>query len=289
MAWLCRALKVSRASFYRWRRPAGPSPRELRHRALVTAVTTMYSDEEGRAGRDQLTLMLNEKGVKVSAPTVGAIMRANGLRAVRTRAWKTTTVQDPQAKTAHIENHMLDADGKRDFTSTVPGTRLVGDITYLRTGEGWLYLATVIDLFSGMVIGWAMAEHMRASLCTAALQMARNHGHLNGPSVVFHSDRGTQYTSDEFQKWCAENSVTQSMGKVGVCWDNAVAENFFSHLKTEFYHHQRFASRLAARTGVMEYIEGWYNRRRPNRRAGGIPPAQAHTTYQTSAQKPLAA
>ena len=134
---------------------------------------------------------------------------------------------------------MLDDQGKRDFTSAVPGTRLVGDITYLRTGEGWLYLATVIDLFSGMVIGWSMAEHMRASLCTAALQMARNHGRFSEQAVVFHSDRGTQYTSEEFQKWCGTNGVTQSMGKVGECWDNAVAENFFSHLKTEFYHHER--------------------------------------------------
>ena len=248
MVWLCRALKVSRASFYRWRQPADPSPRAVRHRELVTAVTKLYNAEEGRAGRDQLTLLLNADGVRVSAPTVGAIMRENGLRAVRTQAWKKTTVQDPQAKTAHIKNHMLDAQGKRDFSSVVPGTRLVGDITYLRTGEGWLYLATVIDLFSGMVIGWAMAEHMPASLCTAALRMARSHGHLARDSAVFHSDRGTQYTSDEFQTWCADNGVTQSMGAVGVCWDNAVAENFFSHLKTEFYHHQRFGSRLAART-----------------------------------------
>lgn len=289
MVWLCRALKVSRASYYRWRKPSAPSPRAVRHQELVTAVTSLYTDEEGRAGRDQLTLILNEKGVKVSAPTVGSIMRANGLRAVRTQAWKTTTVQDPQAKTAHIENHMLDSEGKRDFTSSVPGTRLVGDITYLRTGEGWLYLATVIDLFSGMVIGWAMAAHMRVSLCTAALQMARNHGHLSGSSVIFHSDRGTQYTSDEFQNWCGSNGVTQSMGKIGVCWDNAVAENFFSHLKTEFYHHQRYGSRLAARTGVMEYIEGWYNRRRPNKRAGGTAPLTAHTAYKTSTRKPLAA
>ncbi len=289
MVWLCRALKVSRASYYRWRKPSVPSPRAVRHQELVTAVTSLYAAEEGRAGRDQLALMLNEKGVKVSAPTVGAIMRANGLRAVRTQAWKATTVQDPQARTAHIENHMLDSQGKRDFTSSVPGTRLVGDITYLRTGEGWLYLATVIDLFSGLVIGWAMAAHMRASLCTAALQMARNHGHLTGSSVIFHSDRGTQYTSDEFQNWCGSNGVTQSMGKVGVCWDNAVAENFFSHLKTGFYHHQRYGSRLAARTGVMAGIGAWYNRRRPNKRAGGIPPAKAHTQYQTRAHQPLAA
>ena len=164
----------------------------MRHEELVTAVTRLYTKESGRAGRDQLTRLLNAAGTKVSAPTVGAIMREHGLRAVRTQAWKKTTLQDPQAKTAHIENHMLDDEGKRDFTSAVPGTRLVGDITYLRTGEGWLYLATVIDLFSGMVIGWAMAEHMRASLCTAALRMARNHGHLVGGPVVFHSDRGTQ-------------------------------------------------------------------------------------------------
>jgi putative transposase len=289
VVWLCRALKVSRASFYRWRKPAGPTPRAVRHEELTSAVTGLYEAEAGRAGRDQLTLLLNARGVRVSAPTVGAIMRENGLRAVRTRAWKKTTLQDPQARTAHIENHMLDAQGKRDFASTVPGTRLVGDITYLRTGEGWLYLATVIDLFSGMVTGWAMAEHMRASLCTAALRMARNHGHFAEHSVVFHSDRGTQYTSDEFQRWCASNNVTQSMGAVGVCWDNAVAENFFSHLKTEFYHHERFGSRLAARTAVMDYIEGWYNRRRPNRRAGGIPPATAHAAHQTSVQEPLAA
>jgi putative transposase len=289
VVWLCRALKVSRASFYRWRKPAVPSPRAVRHEELATKVTDLYTKEAGRAGRDQLTLLLNAAGTKVSAPTVGAIMRENGLRAIRTQAWKRTTLQDPQAKTAHSENHMLDDQGKRNFTSTVPGTRLVGDITYLRTGEGWLYLATVIDLFSGMVIGWSMAEHMRASLCTAALRMARNHGHFDGHSVIFHSDRGTQYTSEEFQKWCGTNKVTQSMGKVGVCWDNAVAENFFSHLKTEFYHHHRFGSRLAARTAVMTYIEGWYNRRRPNRRAGGIPPATAHTNHHTSAQEPLAA
>lgn len=291
-------LKVPRASFYRWRNPAGPSPRALRHQELVTAVTGLYAKEKGRAGRDQLTLMLNTAGIPVSAPTVGAIMRRQGLRAVRTTAWKKTTVQDPQARTAHISNHMLDEDGTRNFTSTTPGTKLVGDVTYLRTGEGWLYLATVIDLCTGMVIGWSMAEHMRASLCTAALRMARDHGYLadgeeadrkNVPGVVFHSDRGTQYTSQEFQAWCAGNSLTQSMGAVGVCWDNAVAENFFSHLKTEFYHHERFTSRLAARTAVMDYIEGWYNRRRPNRRAGGTPPLTALTAYQTRAQEPLAA
>lgn len=286
---MCRTLKVSRASFYRWRRPVGPSPRTVRHEALVEAVTSKYHEAEGRAGRDQLTRMLNHDGISVSVTTVGAIMRQEGLRAVRTRAWKKTTEQDPQARTAHIDNQMLDEDGKRDFSSETPGTRLCGDITYLKTGEGWLYLATVIDLCTGMVIGWNMDAHMRASLCTGALAMARDHGYLHPDGAVFHSDRGTQYTSAEFQAWCAGNAVTQSMGKVGVCWDNSVAENFFSHLKTEFYHHHSFATRLAARTAVMDYIESWYNRKRPNVRAGHRTPAVALAAYQTRDQEPQAA
>jgi transposase InsO family protein len=286
---MCRSLKVSRASFYRWRNPKGPSKRAARHEKLVEAVTTKFEDAKGRAGRDQLMKMLQEDGIRVSAPTVGSIMRGKGLRAVRTRAWKKTTEQDPQAKTAHIRNHMLDADGNRDFSSGVPGSRLCGDITYLKTAEGWLYLATVIDLCTGMVIGWAMDKHMRTSLCTSALGMARDHGYLHADGAVFHSDRGAQYTSAEFQAWCAGNGITQSMGKVGVCWDNAVAENFFSHLKTEFYHHHGFGSRLAARTGVVEYIEAWYNRKRPNARAGGQAPAAALAVHQTRDQQPLAA
>lgn len=261
----------------------------MRHQTLVEAVAGKFNDAQGRAGRDQLTRMLNHDGISVSQPTVGAIMREQGLRAVRTRAWKKTTEQDPQAKTAHIENHMLDANGKRDFSSEVPGTRLCGDITYLKTGEGWLYLATVIDLCTGMVIGWNMDRHMRTELCTGALAMARDHGYLHADGAVFHSDRGTQYTSAEFQRWCTGNNVIQSMGKVGVCWDNAVAENFFSHLKTEFYHHHSFTSRLAARTSVMDYIESWYNRKRPNARAGHRPPAAALTTHQTHDQESLAA
>lgn len=286
---MCRRLPVSRPSFYRWRNRAVPSPRQRRHEALTEAVQTKYDETGGKAGRDQLTRLLNEDDVTVSVSTVGSIMRELGLRAIRTRAFKVTTQQDPQAKTAHIENHMLDEHGDRDFTSEVPGTRLCGDITYLRTGEGWLYLATVIDLHNGMIIGWAMDNHMRASLCTTAMEMARDHGFLHPDGTVFHSDRGAQYTSAEFQEWCSGNHVTQSMGKVGVCWDNAVAENFFSHLKTEFYHQYSFASRLAARTGVMDYIESWYNRKRPNARAGHQSPAAALAEYQTRAQEPLAA
>ncbi|WP_249203913.1 IS3 family transposase [Brevibacterium sp. SMBL_HHYL_HB1] len=288
---MCKALGVVRASFYRWlkRKEAGPTQRDARHQELVAVIKAKVKATKGMAGRQALTVLLNDDGVKVSESTVGAIMRAHGLQAKRLRAFTTTTVQDPQANTAHIVNHMLDADGNRDFSSQAPGTRLCGDITYLRTGEGWLYLATVLDLCTGMVIGWSMADHMRSSLVIDAMEMARDHGYMCSDQVVYHTDRGAQYTSARFQAWCVGNGVTQSMGKVGVCWDNAVAENFFSHLKTEFYHHESFSTRLEARTAVMEYIEVWYNRKRPNARAGFCAPAVAWAQYQEGDRTYLAA
>jgi len=192
VVWLCAKLKVSRASYYRWRNPRDPGPRAVRHDVLVEAIKSHYLAAGGKAGRDQLTLMCKADGIKVSVSTVGSIMRAEQLRAIRTQAWRKTIEADPDARTAHIDNHMLDDDGKRDFTSSVPGTRLCFDITYLRTGEGWLFLVTVIDLCTGMIIGWSMADHMKARLCIDALAMARNHGYLHHSGVVFHSDRGSQ-------------------------------------------------------------------------------------------------
>lgn len=273
--WMCQKLGVSRASFYRWTRPAVPTPTTVRRDVLDAHVVRVFAREKGMAGRDQIATILSQEGISIAGGTVGAILNSRGLRAVRMRAWKKTTTVDPNARTEHIRNHMLDHDGVRDFTSAVPGTRFCGDITYLRTGSGWLYLATVIDLCTRMVVGWSMASHMRTSLIIDALTMARDHGHLAADGAIFHSDRGAQYTSAEFQKWCAANGVTQSMGAVGVCWDNAVAESFFSHMKTEMYYQQDFENNLAARTAVMEYIESWYNRRRPHAYNGGLQPAAA--------------
>ena len=195
VVWLCAKLKVSRASYYRWRNPKDPGPRAVRHDMLVEAIKSRYLAAGGKAGRDHLTLMCNNYGIKVSVSTVGLIMRSEQLRAIRTQAWRRTTEADPGARTAHIDNHMLDDDGNRDFTSSVPGTRLCGDITYLRTGQGWLFLATVIDLCTGMIIGWSMAKQMKARLCIDALAMARDHGYLHHSGVVFHSDRASNTPS----------------------------------------------------------------------------------------------
>ena len=217
--WMCRKLTVSRASFYRWLRPVSPTPTQVRHDELDAHVVRVFDREKGKAGRDQITTMLNQEGINIANGTVGSILTGRGLRALRMRAWKKTTIVDPEVRTEHIKNHMLDQEGKRDFSSAAPGARLCGDITYLRTGSGWLYLATVIDLPTRMVVGWSMASHMRTSLVIDALSMARDHGHLDANGAIFHSDRGSQHTSGDFQKWCAANGVTQSMGAVGVCWD----------------------------------------------------------------------
>jgi putative transposase len=170
----------------------------------------------------------------------------------------------------------------REFTAAEPGQRLVGDITYLRTGEGWLYLATVIDLATRMVVGWQLADHLRTSLVTDALAMAVTAGHAP-PGVVFHSDRGCQYTSAEFARFCADNRIQPSVGRTGVCWDNAAAESFFATLKNEMYYRQRFDARAKARFAVAEYIEIFCNRKRLHSSLGYRTPAEALTDHQARA------
>ncbi|MHA7224318.1 IS3 family transposase [Arthrobacter sp. RHLT1-20] len=204
----------------------GPPPTALRHLELTEQVKTMFDSSDGIFGHRMVHTKLAAAGIEVSVGTIAAIMAENGWAAKRMRAFKRTTIpSDPDKVFADLIG--------RDFTSEAPGTRLVGDITYLRTDEGWLYLATVIDLCTRMIVGWAMADHMRVSLTTSALKMARDRGYLQ-PDAIFHSDRGTQYTSREMGAWCRGNRVRQSMGETGVCWDTAVAESAFSSLKNEF-------------------------------------------------------
>lgn len=286
--WMCTKLEVSRASFYRWHRPQEVGPRQRRHQDLREAVAGAYEQSGGKAGRRQIHRILRNQGIACAEGTVGAIMTELGIKAIRVRAWKKTTKSDPEARTSHIKNHMIDSEGNIDFSSPIPGTRLCGDITYLRTDQGWSYLATVIDLFNGEIIGWALDNHMRTDLAIEALTMARDRGQLASQNVIFHSDRGSQYTAGKLQKWCQTNGITQSMGDVGNCWQNAVAESFFSHMKTEMFHQRSWPTRRQLRAAMLEYIEIWYNRKRPHTRAGGYPPANArtihnHTKYATAA------
>jgi putative transposase len=207
----------------------------------------------------------------VSLGLVRKIMRELGLTGIQPRSRKRTTIP---AMDVDVRPDLIG----RDFTAQHPGTRLVGDITYLKTGEGWMHLATVIDLFSRMVVGWAIADHMRTQLVSDALRMAHTHGHIT-PGAVFHSDRGAQYTSAEYATVATGLGVTLSVGRTGSCLDNAVAESWFSMLKNEMYHRYHFPTREQAKTRVVRYIEVFYNRQRLHSTLGYRTPATINTEY----------
>jgi len=267
---MCTQLEVPRSSFYAWRARAGTTTAtEARRQVLKVEVTRIFKDQRGTAGCRRVAAQLNQEGFPASIGLVAELMRDLDLKAVQKRAYKTTTVVDEHAQ-------VFDDKLGRDFApeSHEPGTALVGDITYLRTGQGWLYLATVIDLATRMVIGCQIADHMRTSLVIDALEMARTQGGAR-ENAIFHSDHGSQYTSDQFIKYCQRNGFVQSMGRTGVCWDNAAAETFFATLKNEMYHQQVFTTRGRARFAVAEYIEVFYNRRRRHSSLGYRTPARA--------------
>jgi putative transposase len=281
---MCARLGVSRASFYRWAdaRDRPPTPRVEWRRVLTTAITATFAETHGRVGRRPMRQLLAQQDVACSPGTVHRIMSEQGLVARRRRAWKRTTMKDPAARTAHIRNHCLDAQGRRCFASDAPGTRTVGDITFIPTDAGWLYLAVVLDLATRAVIGWAMGSQMPTELVIDALTMATRHRMVR-PGAIFHSDRGTQYTAAAFQTTCQTLNVTQSLGATGVCWDNAVAESFFATLKADLTEVGRFASHREARQWLVLWMEDWYNRRRPHTANHGLPPMTAWS-HQHSAQ-----
>lgn len=255
VAEMCRVLNVSRSGFYGWQ-GRGPSDRELSDRRLAIEIEAIWECSDRTYGAPRVHRWLRKQGFVVGRNRVGRIMAVNGWEGETGRRKVRTTIIDRNATAA---TDLV----KRDFNPTRPDSVWCGDITYLRTGEGWLYLATVIDLFSRRVIGWSVADHMRTSLVADALHMAiaTRGGHVN-TGVVFHSDRGSQYTSADFGQLCDRHSVVQSMGATGVCWDNAAAESFFGTLKREHANRRRWATRADARRDLIRWIEGWYNQRR---------------------------
>jgi transposase InsO family protein len=288
---MARLLKIARSGYYKWAKQTGGrqarrsrSPR-ARERAWISKLVLQdFRSSKMRHGARRVRAQLAKLGVAVSLWLVRKIMAELGLVAVQPRASKRTTIpaDDAQARPDLVE---------RRFYPPVPGTYLVGDITYLKTGEGWLYLATVIDLTTRMVVGWQMADHMRASLVGDALKMACRSGLVAG-GAVFHSDRGSVYTSVEYAKLSARLDVKLSVGRTGVCWDNAVAETFFASLKNEMFHLAKWATRARARVRVAEYIEVYYNRSRPHSTLGYRTPTEAwndHFTHPLPTKLPLAA
>ena len=251
---MCRVLEVSRSGFYDWQ-SRGPSQRDLDDAVLAGEIELIWIASGETYGVPRMTRWLVQPGFEVNHKRVARIMRELGLEGESGRRRVRTTIVDKGATAA--DDHV-----RRNFDPPAPDVTWCGDITYLHTGEGWLYLATVIDLFSRRVIGWAAAEHMRVELVADALTMAvaTRGGHVDG--VIFHSDRGSVYTSRTFGELCDAHGVVQSMGATGVCWDNSVAESWFGTMKRELAHRRRWATRAEARRDLIRWIEGWFNSRR---------------------------
>ena len=227
-------------------------------------------------GARRIARVLAERGHPVSPGTVSALMRAQHLVAAQPKAYKVTTIHGED------DDPAPDLIG-RDFTAAAPGQRLVGDITYLRTGRAGCYLATVIDLCTRMVVGWAIAAHMRTSLVTDALAMAREGGHLPAGGVPLRP-RNPEHVGRIRHLVCATHGILRSVGRTGICYDNAAAESFFGTLKNEVVHYRfRFPTRARARFAVAQYIELFYNQKRHHSTLGYRTPAQALADHQAAA------
>jgi transposase InsO family protein len=251
---LCRVLAVPRRQgYYEWL-AAQPARRQraAAEDRLAAEIRGIHGEHRGAYGSPRVTAELHRRGRRINRKRVERIMRERGIVGITRRRRRSLTRPDAAAAPAP------DLIG-RDFTALAPGHRFVGDITYLPTEQGWLYLATTIDLFNREVVGHAMAEHMRAELACEAVDLAHRRG-LVAPQAIFHSDRGSQYTSAEFRATLTRLRMRASMGRVGSCFDNAVAESFFASLKAEIGT-RVWATRAEARQAVFAYIS-YYNRRR---------------------------
>jgi putative transposase len=267
----CRLLEVSRAAYYQ-RRQAAPSRREVTDADLLEQIAAIHTESKGTYGSPRIHKELGQRQVACGRRRVSRLMRAAGLEGRCKKRWRTTTVADPDAELARdlIQRHF----GPCEEIDR----RYVGDITYIGTWEGWAYLATVIDLASRRVVGWALADHMRTELVEDALSMAFAH-RTPKKGVIFHSDRGCQYTSRDFAELARANGVVLSVGRKGECWDNAVAESFFATIKRELIDTRSWPTRAGLRRGVFEYIEGWYNTRRLHSTLGYLSPAQYEAVH----------
>jgi putative transposase len=267
---MCRLLGVSRQGFYQWRdRP--PSQHELDDTTLTARIRKIHAAHGGRVGVRRVHDELRRAGVVCSHKRVHRLMRAAGLRSVHPRPYKRTTMPD------RFDPRLADLLA-RDFAPAGPDRAWVGDVTYIKTWTGWAYLATVIDCYSRRVVGFAVADHMRTGLIIDALRMAIIHRNPP-PGVIFHSDRGAQYTSAEFRAFCHVNAVRPSVGRTGICYDNAVAESFFATLKKELIHVHPWPNIDILRVAVFEYIESYYNRRRRHSTLGYDTPIEYEHKY----------
>jgi putative transposase len=270
VAVLCRVLGVSRSGYYAWR-SREPSPAEVRRKELTDEVKEIHAEVKGRYGSPRIHAELAARGTTCCENTVARLMREAGIAAKTRRKFRQTTDSNHPHPVAE---NLLD----REFDPDQPNASWVADVTYIPTGEGWLYLAAVVDLFSRMVVGWSMATTMTSRLVVDALEMALVR-RLPGSGLVAHSDRGSQYASEHYRRRLAEERIGCSMSRRGNCWDNAPMESFFASLKKELVHDENYATRDEARASIFEYIEAFYNRVRRHSTLGYVAPTEYERTH----------
>lgn len=261
----CRTLGVSRQGYYDWR-DREPSARRVRRDTLAARARVVFDEHRGRYGSPRVHAELVRAGESVCVNTVADLMRERELRARRKPRYV------PRTTDSRHDNPISPDRLERDFKADAPDRKWCCDITYIPTGEGWLYVAAVMDLCSRRIVGWAMAEHMRAELCGDALKMAVEH--RSPPAgLVHHSDRGVQYAAGEYRGLLEAHELLASMSSKGDCYDNAAMESFWATLKTELVHHERYETRAEARASIFEYVEVYYNRKRLHSALGYKSPA----------------
>lgn len=262
---MCKVFDVKRSKYYQWlQNPV--SERKKKDEILESKIRIIHCKSKGRYGSPRIHNALQNEGERVSRKRVVRIMRENKIVSITKKKFKATT---NSKHSLPVCSNLL----KQNFYSKRPNEAWVGDITYIPTSEGWLYLATVIDLFSRMVVGWAVSERMTSKLIEEAFLRAYwKRKPSNG--LIFHSDQGSQYASHRYQSLLKTLNVHQSMSAKGNCYDNAVAESFFGKIKTEFINHEKFLTRKEAKSGIFEYIEMYYNRERKHSTLSFLSPLQ---------------
>ena len=266
---MCRCLEVSPAGFYAWRE----RPESLRTKAnkkLLTLVTVTHAQSRQTYGSSRIHAALRAEGVEAGRHRIARLMRAHTIRAKTRRKFKATTQSNHNLPVAE---NILD----RGFTVNAPDTAWVGDITYIWTQEGWLYLAVLLDLFSRKVVGMALSDRIDRKLALQALDQAII-AREPSPGLLVHSDRGSQYASHDYQDRLKDRGLVCSMSRKAECWDNAVSESFFGTLKQELIYHRTYATREEAKQEIFEYIEVFYNRQRRHSTLGYMTPVTFEAT-----------
>jgi len=262
---LCSVMSVSHGAYYAWTK-AVESRKAKRDKELKTVITAAFTQNRAVYGTRRIKKVLEKHGDSVSRRRIARIMQEAQLRCKTRRRFRATT---------NSKHNLLIAPNQlaRQFDVKQPDQAYVGDITYIPTGEGWLYLAVVIDLYSRHVVGWSMAEHMKTKLVNDALIMAI-WKRKPQKGLLWHTDRGSQYASDSHRQLLKQHGIQQSMSRKANCWDNAVSESFFHTLKTECVTHENYATREAAKKSIFDYIEVFYNRQRLHSNNGYLSPVE---------------